>query len=43
MELYILPFKENLLGEDFNGGFKYRMKFKFYIYIKIMRCEIVNN
>ena len=35
MELYILPFKQNMLDKDSNGGFKYRMKFKLYIYIYI--------
>ena len=29
MKLFILPFKENTIWQDFNGGFKY-----IYIYIE---------
>ena len=28
MELFILPFKENMMWKDSNEGFKYRIKFK---------------
>ena len=43
MEQYILFIKENMMCQDLNGMFNYRIKFKFNwkIYIKIMRCKIV--
>ena len=36
MKLFILPFKENTIWQDFNGGFK-------YIYIYIYRTEFKLN
>ncbi len=43
MEQYILFIKENMMCQDLNGMFNYRIKFKFNwkIYIKIMRYKIV--
>jgi hypothetical protein len=43
MELYIISIKENIICQDSNEIFNYRIKFKFNykIYIKIMRCKIV--
>ena len=43
IEQYILFIKENMICQDFNGRFNYKIKFEFNqkIYIKIMRCKIV--
>ena len=43
MEQYILSIKKNMMCQDSNEMFNYRIKFKFNykIYIKIMRCKIV--
>jgi hypothetical protein len=46
MKQYIIYIKENIMCQDSNEIFNYRIKFKFnyiyiYIYIKIMRCKIL--
>ena len=40
---YIISIKENMMCQDSNEMFNYRIKFRFNqkIYIKIMRCKIV--
>jgi hypothetical protein len=45
IEQYIFSIKENMMCQDNNGKFNYRIKFKFNlkIYIKIMRCKIVRS
>ena len=43
MELYSLLFKENMMYQDSNWWFKYKIKYKFNfkIYITIITCKIV--
>ena len=46
IEQYILSIKENIICQDSNEMFNYRIKLNsikkyIYIYIKIMRCKIV--
>ena len=43
MEQNIIFIKENMMCQNPNGRFNYRIKYKFNwkIYIKIMRCKIV--
>ena len=45
IEKYIIFIKENIICQDSNEMFNYRIKFKFNlkIYIKIMRCKIVRS
>ena len=43
MEQYTISIKKNIIYQDSNEMFNYRIIFKFNykIYIKIMRCKIV--
>ena len=45
MEYYILYIKKNMICQDFNKIFNYKIKFKFNqkIYIKIMGCKIIRS
>ena len=36
----IVPFKENMMCENFNREFKYRIKFKFNYFLKITQLKI---